>query len=181
MRLPDLDPTALNLYLNFLVKVVMPTGNSADHFYFKYREAIDATATALRNLLGVSEHTLYRGLLLDPADAEDGVISPVSRIAYMSFSDDVNVARKFADINDPMSAYVKMLNPHYRGYLISYAAPRDEILFHHAWADPLRLHQLGVPGWDAVLVRSQKEVIVRQTGLHFLATPSFDVSIAVAA
>lgn len=158
-------------YLTFIYNVVVPRGG-ADQFYDRHVASITRTATMLRKKFHFTPQTLYRGILLDPHAASSGWLEPADFVKYLSFSESRAVACEFADINHPMSDFVRARTPQFRGYIIEHTPTPSEVLFHHSWAELLGLHKLGLLHWDQGAVLHQREVVLRQTGLRFSLTPS---------
>lgn len=158
-------------YLTFIYNVVVPRGG-ADQFYVRHGASISRTAAVLRKKFQFTPQKLYRGILLDPQAAASGRLDPADFVQYLSFSESRAVACEFADINHPMSDFVRARTPHFRGYMIEHTPAPSEVLFHHSWAERLGLHNLGLLHWDQGAVQHQREVVLRQTGLRFSLVPA---------
>lgn len=157
-------------YVEFVYRALVPCGG-VDQFFAQNRAAIDRAAVVFRELFEFKSQPLYRGILLDPVDAETGKLAPVHKVRYLSFSESKNVALEFADINERISRFIRQRTPHFRGYLICYTPDVNEVLFHHSWADRLGFHKLPLPNWDSGVVREQREVLLRQEGRIFDVVP----------
>lgn len=159
----------MNLYINYVV-FGLRCNKNADHLFSQYSQEIVKVAAFLRantNMRGVGK--VHRGILLQDEYAKDLIIKPVLHCSFLSFSEDIEIAKSFADINSEISAYVRMERPDSKGYLIEYEPSAMEILFHWTWAEVLQLDKTGMV--DMELIRNQKEVMVMQTGKEFPLIP----------
>jgi hypothetical protein len=169
-------------YLGFLHTAILPlTSKAGDMIYGQYSDDIEYAAQCLREGLGYTPVLLYRGILVDRHDIDSqGCLVPIPHIRYLSFSERREVAEYFADPDSPMSGLLIRHRPLARGYLIQYTPAADEVLFSWRWVEALNLNAIGnhlsrvqpTSGeWDPMLVSSQREVIIRQTGRHFSLEP----------
>lgn len=166
--LSPLGRDILNLYLNFLVRAIIPVNQDADAFYRVHAGAIEDAAAMLRDRFGVPSGTLWRGILLDSSDVgTDGLLYPMPTITYLSFSENRAIAEEFANPQSWISTLVRLQRPSVHGYLIEHRADASEVLFSHHWIEPLGLNQMRIPDWSANSVARQCEVILRQKGRRF--------------
>jgi hypothetical protein len=159
---------SLNLYINFLLYAIVGKMGEADDILRQYKQEIyDIAAHSLRGY--VPNVTLYRGVLLEPCDIKDGKLYHDQRLTFVSYSEDQDVARWFADVKSIMSSYVRKQRPKVEGYLIRAIARQDMVLF-AATAQPTLCKLLSMaaemhPHIDASQLRwnlaTQKEVILK--------------------
>jgi hypothetical protein len=144
-------------YMNFILNALL--GTNPDAYYREHQADIEAAAAVVRRAMGATNAEVWRGVLLDPREVPDLKLKPLDHITFLSFSSDREVAKGFANIDHPISQFVKWKTPHYKGYLIKHVAESNEILFHHDWADRLHIGKY----IEIEVVKSQKEVILNQT------------------
>lgn len=162
----------INIYANFVVNAILGLLNEADALmgHDEFAPAIRSVARYLTKRMPIEPKPLYRGVLLDPSVR----YAPRANIKFMSWSEDLDVARWFASPHTVISEPAIANNPRLRGYLMTQGtclATRGdaEILFHHAWARlfnglaPLALlhPEMGPNGARQITwaLRTQKEVI----------------------
>ena len=151
------SPAAAAHYGNFAMNAL--AGHNPDDYYRQYQTDIDYIANLLRTKYGPqSGGTIYRGILLDPAEVHGGVIPAIPEITYVSFTEDKDIALAFGDMDNPMAGCVRSRYPHYQGYLIQQTYNPADMLFHHSWAKILPVHMFGA---DSQFVTQQKEVILK--------------------
>lgn len=131
-----------NVYLSWLIPVIMGQLQEADTIALHYPGVIDRFAAKLQKNTKILR-PVYRGVLLDPAtvqpvDPNDpqqgGLVQLTSRGEQsVSFSEDQDVACYFADPTSDMSSYYTQAHPNVRGYLIKLVPRRAEILWHYRW------------------------------------------------
>lgn len=156
--------TPIDYYANFVLHAVYGRLGEADYLMRLAGDQIREVADQLEANHPITKRPLYRGVLLDPT------LGLGTHYPFVSWSEDREVARWFADprsyISEPFLAY----HPEARGYMLSIEAPRSRVLFHHAWADaffaPLGflayLHPLmGAEGQRQIewSLKTQREVI----------------------
>lgn len=118
----------------------------------------------------MSVGAVFRGICLDPKDAQGLKLKPFSHARYISFSEDLEIAKTFADMDHDMSAFFRASSPYFKGYLISHSiAGLHEVMFHWNWAKELGLKNY--LGHNIESVMEQKEVIIYARGQVFDLTP----------
>lgn len=131
---------AINLYLNWVLYAVFGRMAEADEILREHRAEIYMAAALFRRRYNLpAELKLYRGVIVDPALVSSGTLAPDLRLTYVSFSEDVRVARWFADPQSAVSTAVAAMFPQRRGYLIEHAPRPEEVLFHWSWGSNLKL------------------------------------------
>jgi hypothetical protein len=153
MALLGLDPATYN-------------PNDVDKYFIKNKHMILQGASIFHKEYPVELQEIYRGILLEPHHASNLLLEPLGHITYLSFSEDENVARKFGDIKNEISSFVMFQRPTSKGYLIKHTPKKEDILFHHSWAERIDLGEI----LDIEVIRSQKEVMLRQTMKKFELT-----------
>jgi len=123
-----------NVYLSWLIPAIMGQLQGADAVASRYPAELEYVASALRNSHNQPLRKLYRGLLLEPYEAQTGVIFTRSTIEKsVSFSEDRDVACYFADPETIMSGFVRQHRPQVEGYVAEYVPQRQEIMWHYSW------------------------------------------------
>lgn len=156
--------TARRMYWQFIALALSGHQREADIFYRRSDQYINFMAKLIRNRFGPSHGTtIYRGILLDPADVHNGVVKGWDEITYVSFTEDKNIALAFADTENDMGGVVMHRYPHYKGYLITKDYDVNLLLFHHTWLEAANM----LPVWrqqfgdDADITLKQKEVTLK--------------------
>ena len=149
-------------YLNFVLNAL--TGHNPDEYFRTYEKEILYVQRQLLTRFSPKARILYRGVLAAPNLER---LLPLDHITYLSFTEDLEVAETFADPNSPMADFVKLKFPDFVGYLIEHVPQADEVLFHYDWADFLSLSLY----LDDSILKEQKEVIIKQTGIVFELIP----------
>jgi hypothetical protein len=147
-------------YGNFVFNALM--GRNPDEYYTQHQKEIDAVATALRNRLGPQTGSpIYRGIILDPSEVQNGIVKGVPEVKYVSFTENKDVATAFADTQNPMAEFMRMKYPNKKGYLITKTNyDPKQLLYHHSWSKVLPMH-LAFDENDIRLLEKQKEVMLK--------------------
>jgi hypothetical protein len=148
-------------YFNFILNAL--TGHNPDWYFRDHEAAIRYYARALQLSSKLQPCKVYRGVLT--VATPNGLITPHDHCTFLSFSEDRKIAECFADIDHPMSIFVRRQHPSFTGFLIEHVAQPEEVIFHWKWAEPLVLHQYLENGIDVIL--EQKEVMLFQSGKTF--------------
>jgi len=154
----------VNIYITFVIHVIVGKLGEADALMRSYRTNILRIAARLAHRMPVAPMQLYRGLLLDPEIGMHKV-----PFTFLSWSEDLDVARWFASPQTEIGLEVGRLKPTYRGYLITREpALPSQLLFHHSWRAlfPFEAAAMIHPAFDVELARqvhwnlhTQREVI----------------------
>lgn len=156
----------LKIYFNWTCNVLLPLfPGAADRYFRKHAEIITRQARYILDPLNCYPDTIYRGLIVRNEITE---IAPHRNLEYLSFSDSVNVAEHFADINGFGSDIINVreqLGAY--GYVIEYNPRPDEILFHYRLLDMFpyaeAFDHIGVMGAREVIgLKKQREIVIRQ-------------------
>jgi hypothetical protein len=137
----------------------------ADRYLRDNLEEIQHYAGRLLRKINYEPQTVHRGVILP--EQIDGKLDPHPRQTYVSFTEDISIAERFADINHWMS-FILRANGYKFGYMIEYTPTIDEILFHHSFVDLLPYDDwfISVGVYDNK-VREQKEVTIIQPAESF--------------
>lgn len=122
--------TDLELYINFAIHAILGRLGEADTIMRVGGDAVRRIADQIADQCPVKAAPLYRGLLLDPAEP----YATDSKLTFLSWSEDRDVALWFACPRSAVSVDLAELKPQLRGYVTELAAPRSRVLFHHTWA-----------------------------------------------
>ena len=145
-------------YGNFVLNALM--GRNPDEYYTQYSKNIDKVSDILRKRFGpTTGTTVYRGIILDPKEVNNGVIKNLPHIRYASFSEDIDVAIAFADPQNPMASFLTKLYPNKRGYIITEKYDPRKLLYHHSWSKIFPMERIF--GADVKSLEKQKEVILK--------------------
>lgn len=144
----------LQVYYLWLVTYIMGDRRKGNILFDTYYDYLKQCATYLQDKYGVIPRTIHRGVLLNPADniSEHNLW----KFSHVSFSDNIQVAEAFADINSQYGQFIKLIKPNYVGHILHHKiTDKDFIWFDHNWSKHLdpELHSM-VTYWN------QKEIIV---------------------
>ena len=155
---PVITQEEFHHYGNFVLNALM--GRNPDEYYSQYQKEIDKVADILRNRFGPKTGTtIYRGIILDPSEVNNGIVKSVPEVKYVSFSENKNVAVGFADPHNPMAQFLMMRYPNKKGYLITEHYDPKLLLYHHSWSRIFPMEKIF--GKDAKIIELQKEVILK--------------------
>lgn len=145
----------------------------SDAIFEEHENEIRTVAKYMHQVYPVENVQLYRGILLEDENIQHSKLIPMEHIQSLSFSTCIEAARVFADVNHDMGREVMRVRPDSKGYMIEYTPikPTEEILYHHSWADKLRIDVVAGNWLDPELLLEQKEVILHQWGVNFLVKP----------
>jgi hypothetical protein len=115
-------------YFNWSLSALVGAQPAKADSYLKANLAeIRRAARHLLSLINYKPNTLYRGIILQD-ELKNGLPSHPN-FTYLSFSEDLEIARSFADPGPNGFGSVYYLGSH--GYVISYLPQVEEVLFHH--------------------------------------------------
>jgi hypothetical protein len=137
--------TPLDVYLSWSLCAVLGRLGEADYLIQAFPSAIRHVASFLKERHPFEPKPLYRGVLLDPSKSrnDDG-----SGYPFVSWSEDRDVARWFAEPRSYISEPFRAIYPEARGYLLTMPNPlASRVLFHHSWR-----HAFGQPLEDFALM-----------------------------
>ena len=123
--------TDLDLYLNFILHAVLGKLGEADALMSIAGEEIRSVADRLAAKYRIEPKPLYRGMLLDP----DVAYQLEPKIAFVSWSEDRDVARWFACPRSVVSEPLMAANAKLVGFIAEMPSPQSRVLFHHGWLD----------------------------------------------
>lgn len=142
-------------YIMWLQKYIIGDRITSDWVLKNYRPYMVQCAKYLQQLNGVNERLVYRGVLLDPKETLE--THNLWKFDHVSFTDDKNVAKAFADINSKYGFMIQATHPDYVGHLIRHKVTEtdDFIWFDHTWKKGLPKELL-----EMVKFWNQKELII---------------------
>jgi hypothetical protein len=152
----------IRIYWTFVLEAIR--GKNPDNFYKQHQRSIDGIATELVRRFGPTVGgRAYRGIMLDDKDIVGGKVQHDSQITFVSFSEEKKVAIAFADTENPMWSFGRMLHPTKKGYLIEIDWKPEELLFHHQWLTNTNMWAFARQyyGSDARFLEIQKEVMLK--------------------
>ena len=138
------------------------------------RRKIMAVARHMRTVTPIVRRLVYRGILLEPDEAEAGLV-PDPALMFESWTTLRAAAEWFADPNSQPSRFARVQQPDVQGYIASRRIAPESVMWHHAWkripteggqaidiADAALLHPDIQPISPQTLwnMRTQREVIV---------------------
>jgi hypothetical protein len=123
----------INLYINFALHAVLGKLGEADTIMRFKGDAVRRVADEIAAKCPIEPAPIYRGMLLDPAVP----FRAESSLSFLSWSEDLDVARWFACPRSIINEPLVQRNPTFCGYLAELPAPRSRVLFHHSWASAL--------------------------------------------
>ena len=136
-------------------------GGNPDAYYFENQKYIDVFLKQLRYRFKPKRQKIYRGILMHPDSVKGRKLTPLKHISYLSFSDDLSIAKVFADMNSDMAIPFRYVNPDHGGYLIEHEAEPEEIIFHHSWTDALEIKKFFK--YNVHVVYAQREVMIKNS------------------
>jgi len=171
----NLKTEELNIYYHFLVGALTGINCKAmDALLRKQKSVILKVSNVLAKNLNTPDRLLHRGIIVEDSHIDffgkNLVLKPYKGMEYLSFSEDIEVAKEFADRESDMSKPLATVYPEAKGYLIEARPPKNVVLFHWSWAEYLGL-QNAVGIIDMELIKHQKEVITIQQGDYFKVEP----------
>jgi len=184
----QLTPQDMNIYLSWLIPVIMGQLQEADTIAYNYQRNLYKVATLLQQKNRQPVRRLYRGILLEPEQAESGYVGMHSDLPQsVSFTEDRDVACYFAVPDTIMSSFMTQTRPRVQGYIIEHTPQRADILWHYRW-NPIVLKHARIdirvaarqhpliqdPGQFEFLVDTQREVILKPTTQPLPITPVGD-------
>jgi hypothetical protein len=147
-----------------------------DAFLLQNLQVIKDTAQKLMSIVKYVEKPLYRGIILKNKVQE---IKPDERYNYLSFTENLNLAKHFADPTEtgfglgPTMKTKDYLGEY--GYVIEYTPKKSEILFHHDFAKFLPYVENMVSlGINEIKILEQKEIQILQPQEPFTNILLFD-------
>jgi hypothetical protein len=152
-------------YIEFVKEALFGDSVSEiDKMFKRNEEKILSSAKLMREKFKVNENVLYRGVILD--NKLSNTLKPLPDAKFLSFTEDYEIAKNFANINNDLAKYLvnEMNNP--KGFIIEHIANLDEILFHYSWAELIGL-DMYFNEEVMLLIQEQKEVILEQRGRTF--------------
>lgn len=135
---------AINVYINWILYSVYGMMAEADTLRRTRGDAIDETADELQRRHPITPRPLYRGVLLDGAAP---VLRPEPNLTFLSWSEDLDVARWFGSPESYISAPFTEHYPEVRGYVLTLPRAATRVLWHHSWR-----HAFGMPLEQLALV-----------------------------
>ncbi len=158
-------------YLNWSVNALAPTsGNRADNYLKVNKATIVNTSQKLLREINYTPTEIYRGLLLRE---KSEYILPHKNLEYLSFSENIEVVKQFADIHGFGSNIVDLKTRLGEfGYVIHYTPQIEEIIFHYKFLDLLpyseALNLIGMNGdIEVASLKEQMEVTILQPNEPF--------------
>lgn len=162
----EVNTDSRNLYVNFALNAILGYMGEADVLLRRYPREIVGVAREIERKHPIPNMPLHRGVLLDPTLGLDN-----NHFPFVSWSEDQDVAKWFADRHSYISEPYRKFAPEARGYLLAIPVATRPVLFHHSWRAALGmplesfavLHPLmGVPGMRQLRwsLDHQREVIL---------------------
>lgn len=142
-------------YINFLCNALL--GRNPDQYFNQHKRDIIQAAKLIRYKIPTASGKAFRGIILGQDHCIDLKCKPLSHIRFVSFSENREIAKTFADTLHPMSMMMHLIRPKDQGYLIEYEYEACELLFHYTWIDFLKLERY-LP--ISALIE-QKEVMIK--------------------
>jgi hypothetical protein len=159
----------------FMWSIEMLMGSNpiqADNYLKENMSDIKKVARAFLERTNYKPCPIHRGVILQEANME--LLAPHPNFTYVSFTEDMSIANKFADPEDEMAFMVRMrMGANLHGYIAEYTPSLDEILFHWNFFKLLPYQQFMVShfGVDGTTAPLQKEVTLLQPEKYLRLTP----------
>ena len=168
----------LTTYFNWSANALCPINPKANDIYLQSNQsAIFQVAQQLLQDIHYRPRPIYRGIIL-----KEPILSlkPHRNLKYLSFSDDLEVAQYFADVNGFGSQHVDVATQlGTYGYVIEYTPKLNEVLFHYdllsilPYAEAFSL--LGMHGeYEIQSITWQKEIMILQPNEPFTNIQKYD-------
>lgn len=161
--------TDVDIYINFVLYAIYGKLSEADALMRTHGASVRRVARMISETIPIKSKQIYRGALLDPAKE----IKSHATYTFLSWSEDLDVARWFASTRSVISEHAIAARPELRGYLFTQSTANVRVLFHHSWANltalfgtpleslALRHPLMGLDGYHQIgwALRTQREVI----------------------
>lgn len=149
----------LDVYFNWSCNQLAGDPVATDAYLRQNLEVVKKVAARL--LRGYKPQLLYRGVIMRESGLTE--LQPSIDFTYLSFSEDKNVAKVFADPEHHMAVELRAVGKCY-GYMTEYTPKIEEILFHYVFLEMFPyveclLLKINV---DGTKLHEQKEVTILQ-------------------
>jgi hypothetical protein len=155
----------INHYVNWTLYAIYGRLAEADQIMRLGLAGIRRVAAMLHKRHPIPATPIYRGMLLDP----ERPLQADPAFSFLSWSDDVDVARWFGSLDAYISEPFRVHCPEAQGYVLTMQRPAA-VLWHYSWADvwgaplpwmALRHPHIGAEGSRQIAwsLRTQREVI----------------------
>ena len=158
-----MNETELTKYFNWSCNMLV--GNdpiTTDNYLLENLDSIKKTASELLLYINYKPETIYRGIIME----HDGLneLIPHKGFTYISFSEDINIAKIFSDPQHELAFMVReRLGQNLFGYIIEYKPDIKEVLFHYRLIDILPyVEVMSYKGVDGSKLHLQKEITILQ-------------------
>lgn len=159
----------LTLYFNWSSHALIGSNPTmSDRYLRENYSVIKSVADYFLTAINYKPVEIYRGILMQEPSLNK--LMPHKNMTYLSFSEDLEIAKSFADVNGFGSQFgINHLLGKY-GYVISYTPQLNEVLFHHHFINILPYiktwNLMGIDGTEKTL-EIQKEVTITQPAQPF--------------
>lgn len=159
----------MGIYMNWSMNMISPRDPAgADAYLRNHLDIVLRCVDTLLTRIDYRPRPIYRGVVLKKEVTE---LSYHPNFTAISFSEDAQVARHFADTSDQGFPSFFYLGD--RGYVAHYTPRREEVLFHHKFFELLPYAELfRKKGFDSIEdLIAQREVCILQPPHALPVTP----------
>lgn len=151
-----------DIYFNFMLNLLVGENLQAvDKYLNDNLDPIMDVKNSLLENIGYEPKPIYRGVIMQKGGLH--YLPPHNNMRCLSFSEDLSIAKIFADPAHSMAVNFAKFENNY-GYIIERVPSREEILFHHEFLNlfPDYNKYLLVHNIDGSTMPTQKEVTILQ-------------------
>lgn len=166
----------LQTYFNWSCALLVGDPVEADGFLRHNMVTIKKVAGELLRQIDYEPMTVYRGVIIKQRELTR--LEPHNGFTYLSFSENVNIALKFANPADDMAFMVRhrLGEDQLYGYVAEYVPQQEEVLFHHHFLQILPYVQAiyAAQNVDASRIHLQEEVTILQPAVALPVKTPYD-------
>lgn len=153
----------LGIYFNWSCNQLAGDPCATDQYLRDNMDTVKKVALRLLGKIGYTPVTIYRGIIMNDKELE--YLEPHPDFTYLSFTEDLEIAKVFANPADDLAFVIRRLGEgQLYGYIAAYTPAIEEILFHHKFLEMLPYVEMlrEVANIDASTIHKQKEVTILQ-------------------
>jgi hypothetical protein len=161
----------LGIYFNWSCNMLAGNPIATDKYLRDNLDTVKRVAAELLKSINYTPRTIYRGIVVPEGELTE--LSPHHGFTYLSFSEDLRIAKIFADPAHDMAFILrKRLGNDLYGYITEYTPRVEEILFHHRFLSMLPyVKALWENEIDATTIHQQQEVTILQPSNSLILKP----------
>lgn len=154
----------LGIYFNWSANQLAGDSVATDKYLRDNLDTIKKVASGLLRKINYQPTLIYRGVIMKERELTH--LQPHPGFTYLSFSENLEMAKIFADPDHYMAFVMKhrLGEEQLYSYIVEYTPQIEEVLFHHKFLEILPYVQLlrEVANIDASKIHEQQEVTILQ-------------------